>query len=270
MIYLICSITLLPASWFLRRAFLLSRFRSDVRLLFSQSHKVEPARFSYEQLQGLPAPVERYFKYVLKEGQIGSLSVRLKHTGHFKMKPDGSWIKIKGEEYFSTCHPGFVWKGVTTMFTAIDRYINGKGRLSVFMLSLFRVVNARGLKYDQGELLRWLAEGVWFPVSLLPGRYVQWGALDDKSAKLVFNYAGLSLSYIVRFNDAGEVAEMETQRYYNGNQLETWLAKMKDYKEFNGIKLPTDMEATWKLKEGDYSYARFILNQIEFNVPRHF
>jgi len=73
---------------------------------------------------------------------------------------DKDWITIKGEQYATTEKPGFIWKGTTAMFTARDMYIADKGRLAVSLLSLIKVVNAKGEQYNQAELLRWLGESV--------------------------------------------------------------------------------------------------------------
>jgi len=49
------------------------------------------------------------------------------------------------------------------MFVARDMYIADKGRLIATIFSLINVADAKGEKYNQGELLRWLAESVCFP-----------------------------------------------------------------------------------------------------------
>lgn len=121
------------------------------------------------------------------------------HDGQFKTDLKKGWINIKGEEYFTTQKPGLVWKGTTRMFTARDMYIADKGRLIVSVLSLFKVVNGKGEKYNQGELLRWLSESVWFPTNLLPSE---------------------------------------------------------------------NLQVLWRLKEGDFSYAKFNVKKIEYDQPK--
>ncbi|MBC7567446.1 MAG: hypothetical protein H7223_10845, partial [Pedobacter sp.] len=100
-------------------------------------------------------------------------------------------------------------------------------------LSLFKVVNGKGEKYNQGELLRWLSESVWFPTNLLPSENLQWIPIDSLSAKLIFNYKGLSLFFKVNFNNLGEIIQMETKRYMDEENLETWVVKCGNYKMIN-------------------------------------
>lgn len=211
--------------------------------------------------------MRRYFRYVLKEGQPYISYVRLTHDGLFKTKENKDWVKIEGEQYFTTEKPGFIWKGKTSMFTARDMYIANKGRLVVSLFSLFNIVNGQGENYNQGELLRWLGESVWFPTNLLPGKNLQWTAIDNLSAKLSFNCNGLSIFYIVKFNNTGEIVQFETKRYMDKENLETWIGKSTEYKEINGIVVPTTIEAVWKLEKGDFSYAKFNVKKIEYNKP---
>jgi len=46
---------------------------------------VRPLVVNFRELDGLPAPVQRFFRAVLKEGQPFVAGVRLQHTGRFNM-----------------------------------------------------------------------------------------------------------------------------------------------------------------------------------------
>nr|WP_294941784.1 DUF6544 family protein [uncultured Mucilaginibacter sp.] len=246
------------------------QFTKQVNKLFALSPALPKKVFRYEQLNGLPAPVQRYFKHVLKEGQPYINYVRLKHSGKFKPGADKKWVNIVGEEYFTTAKPGFLWKGETAMFTATDRFMDGSGGLKVNIFNTYPMVNGKGSKFDQGELLRWLGECVWFPTSLLPGEDLRWTAIDNKQAKLTFRYGGLEVHYIVMFDDNNEIIQLQTMRYMGDGCLETWVAKLKNYRKINGVMIPFDIEAAWELKQGTLSYADFHLEAIEYNIPNKF
>lgn len=242
----------------------------EVKTLFSESEDISFNRFQYNILDGLPKPAQRYFRHVLKEGQPYISYVRLKHNGQFKTGHNKDWVPIRGEQYFTTQQPGFIWQGNTAMFSARDSYLSRKGRLSVFLFSAFRIAGGSGEKYDHGELLRWLAESIWFPTNLLPGKHLSWTPVDDYTADLHFNYNNFKLEYRVSFNDAGEITMFQTQRYMGENSLETWVGTVSDYREINGMLIPFSIEAAYKLKEGDYSYAKFKVSVIEYNIPEKF
>ena len=271
MTYFLIFIGILGATWLAGKINLSIRFRKQVEELFAQSKSISNQKFSYKQLEGLPEPVQRYFKYVLKEGQPYISYIRLKHDGQFKTGLDKDWEDITGEQYFTTGKPGFIWKGTTSMFVARDMYLGNEGRLIATILSTFNVVDIHGKQqYDEGELLRWLSESVWFPTNLLPSQNLQWTAINSVSAKLTFTYEGLSLFYILTFNNQGEIVQMETRRYMDEKRLETWIIEPGSYKDINGVIIPTKAEVFWRLKEGDFSYAKFKVIAIEYDIPKQF
>jgi hypothetical protein len=122
-------------------------------------------------------------------------------------------------------------------------------------------------EFNEGEFQRWLAESVWFPTNLLPSERLQWSAITTNTAKLTFNYNDLSVTFFVSINNSGEITQMETTRFMEKDKKEIWICKMADYKNMNGILIPTTAEALWKLDNVGFIYERFIIVKIEDNKP---
>lgn len=222
-------------------------------------------KYREEQISDLPEPVQRYFKYALEDGQSYIGSVVLKHNGQFKTALDKEWINIEGEQFFSADEPGFLWKGETALFSVRDQYVAGRGKITVTLLNLFRVVEGEGPEYDQGELLRWLGESVWYPTNLLPRPGLSWSPINDNSAELSFNYHEQVLSYKISFGANGEIVQLETKRYMGDEGLYTWIGRVSNYKKINGMKIPMWIEAYWLLDDGEHCYARFNVKEIKHN-----
>lgn len=246
------------------------RFAAMVKRLFADSEKMYGRVYRHSQTVDLPEPVQRYFRTVLREGQPLIASVRLRHTGEFRTGANKKWMPILGEEYFTVVKPGMVWKGKTKLFTAYDSFLSGKGRLEVFLFSILRIANGQGYKYSQGEMLRWLGEAAWFPTALLPCENLKWTAIDGDTAKLSYKYHRVSGFYIVSFSETGKITQIETKRYRNGKNLETWIGKFSDYERHHDILIPTRLEGIWRLAQGDLSYAKFKLKEIQYNIPEQF
>ena len=247
------------------------KFEREVKELFAQSKSISDQQFHKKKLYNLPEPVQRYFNHILKEGQAYISYVRIKHEGQFKADLKKEWMNIKGEQYATTEKPGFIWKGTTAMFIARDMYISEQGRLIVTLFSVYNIVDARGKeKYDIGEILRWLGESILYPTNFLPNDRLQWFPIDSKTAKLTFDYNGLSLFFKITVNEIGEITEMETKRYMGEENLETWVIKATNYKELNNIIIPTSFDVLWRLDKGDFSYAKFNITEVEYDKPEKF
>ena len=259
------TVLLIAAILMVGRITMYLKFRKMVRELLSLSGSISGQRFNYMQLAGLPEPVMRYFNHVIPDGQTYISYARIKHKGQFKAGFDKDWMNIAGEQYATTQRPGFIWKGTTALCTARDMYVADKGRLIVSVLWFINVVNGRGKHYDQGELLRWLAESVLYPTNLLPSERLAWLPVNRDSARIIFKYSGLELGLTVRFNETGEIIEMEAERYMDESNLETWIIQVSDYKLFAGILIPSYFEVNWRLKKGTFCYAKFNITQVEYD-----
>jgi hypothetical protein len=141
----------------------------------------------------------------------------------------------------------------------------------VKLLGLVPVVNSRGPEINQGTLLRFLAEMVWFPSGALQP-YLTWEQIDLMEARATMSYGGVTASGLFRFNAAGDVTGFESRRYYDrkeGATLETWVIAVEEngYREFRGIRVPAKATVTWKLKTGDFTWLKLEITDMAFNTP---
>lgn len=60
------------------------KFKKQVEALFTNAELIFDEIYNINALIGLPETVQKYFKYVLKDGQPYISSVRLEHNGLFK------------------------------------------------------------------------------------------------------------------------------------------------------------------------------------------
>lgn len=244
-------------------------FRNKVKQLYKKNEKSEKY-VDADSYTNLPAPVQRYFIKTIKEGLPYIHSARMKHTGFFRTNLNKGWKAIKGEQYFTALSPGFIWRGKTSLFTATDSFIRHKGSLKVWLFSCVRIMSRSGAGIDEGELLRWLAETVWFPTSLLPNKYITWEPLNDSCAKLILNYKSKIVSCTVHFNEHDEIYKIESTRFFEKNRKEKWVGQLGRYEYHNNFYIPTRVEAAWILDGTKRSYALFEITSIDYNLPLRF
>jgi len=247
-----------------------SQLKKEVKTLFSLSGEVSNNIYTSQQIKDLPEPVKKYFEYSLNEGQKYISYLRLKHGGEFRTQPNQKWMVIKGEEYFTAENPGFVWFGKVPLVSAKDSYYNGKGNLKIKLLSTIKLADAKGSEFDQGEILRWLAETPLFPTALLPSENLKWEPIDNNSAKAILIDKNITIEGIFHFNEQGQIIEFNAKRYKDGDTFEDWGGYYRDYREIDGVKIPFSMEVVWHLESGDFSYAKFNIEEMEYDKPLKF
>ena len=209
-----------------------SELEKEIKNLFLSSENISDKVYSLEQTKDLPDPVQRYFKYSLRENHNYISNARLKHGGKFN--PGQKWFPIQGEEYFTIRNPGFVWFGKIPFFSARDMYYDGKGYMKVKLLSVVKIIDARGKELDQGALIRWLGEAPWFPTALLPSEKLKWEPIDNDSAKVIFTDKDLTVDGVFYFNEQGQITDFSAKRY-RYKDMEKWSGIYRDYKEIEGM-----------------------------------
>ena len=251
------------------RAVAAHRLREDVKRLFAAANA--PARTYHEaQLEGLPAPVQRYFRHVLREGQPYLRGLRLRHGGQFKTDLKKDWIAITGEQYITADPPGFIWQGTTSQFVARDEFVAGRGRLAVRLFGAVPIAGGTGPAYNQGELLRWLFESTWQPTALLPSESIAWTAIDDHSARLTLTHGGHSVSCLARFNERDEIAECEALRQIDEATQWLWVCSFQHYEARHGVLIPTVGEASYVTDGQRQPYAHFTVQELEYEPLQPF
>jgi hypothetical protein len=246
----------------------------EITEMLVQSGETKPEVFTEADIERLPEPVQRWLRYSQVIGKDRIITVRLKQEGFFRQKANQDWMPFTAEEYYTTNPPAFIWYATIKLapFLSIkgrDMYYEGRGNMFIKLLSLITVVNARGDEIDQGTLLRYLNEIMWFPTAALSD-YIKWESIDSKSAKATMSYQGVTASAVFSFNDKGELMNMvaERYRYVDGKfVLDTWSTPISEYGEFNGVRIPTKGEGVWNLSSGDFPYVRIKITDIEYNNP---
>lgn len=265
-------IVLLGGSFAARRRFN-RKVDREVEALFEKVGSTD-RKISEENLDGLPDAVRRWLENsgVMDRGDIKA--VRLKQNAEMRLAEGKPWMPVRAEQYFIPHQPGFIWKADIRMapflhISGRDKYDDARGNMLIKVLSLFTAADSSGPEIDQGTMLRYLAEMIWFPSAAL-NDYIIWTTIDDNNAEATMTYGDVSATGVFTFNSQGDPTHFEAERYgdFDGEmRLETWAIPLKSYREFEGVRVPTEGEVTWKLDSGDFNWFNFEVVEIEYDNP---
>jgi len=238
-----------------------------------------PAHFDSRELQDLPAPVQRYFRAVLKEGQPVVSALTIDMTGTFNMSGTAEqWKPFTSRQRVVTCRPGFLWDARISFApglaaSVVDSYIAGEGLLHAAILGLFTVARVSGEgEVARGEFMRFFAEAAWYPTALLPSQGVRWEAVDEHSANASIADGPLALTLLFGFNDAGLIDSVraEARGGMVGNKvvMMPWECSLYDYQMCDGMNLPFTGEAAWIRPEGRKPYFRGTITSLRYEFAR--
>ena len=251
-----------------------SKVEKEVKELFEAVGAKESEVITEEDLRGLPEPVQKHLRYAGVVGRKKVTSVRLKQEGRFRQGEEGSWMSFEAEQYYTTEQPGFIWKTDMNYLPLVsvigrDKYYSGEGNMLIKLPPFVKIADARGEDIDQGTLVRYLNEIMWFPTAYLSD-YINWESIDSTSARAIMTDHGTTVSAVLHFDKDGKLVDFVADRYYTGGDettLETWTTPIKEYGEMEGLRIPVKGEGVWKLDSGDFTYIELQLTELEYGEP---
>lgn len=229
-----------------------------------------------ETISGLPYIVQQW---LMNNGTIGKSpisNVHLVQELELKLKPEQSeWNYGTAEQYITVQPPSFNWS-ISTQMNSIfdvmgrDKFQNGQGEMIIKLFSLFPVAEAKNHEHiNQATLQRYLAEIVWYPSAALSS-YIKWDSLSEYSAKATMEYNGTKGSGEFHFDEKGDFKKFVAMRYQDTNSVmpTEWTVVATKTEERNGIKIPVNCEASWKLESGNWTWLKLKIKDIEYNVKK--
>ena len=186
-------------------------FRRRLEMLYGQNIEVNRI-VGFNELKGLPEPVEAYLRKVLHNGVPYISSATIAISGGIKHGFEKDWTLFHGEEYLTAIKPGIVRNIKTKHYAETDTFISGKGNFYKWDYSSLRTLSKKGKIINQAQLLLWLAQAVWFPTSFLPNAYLSWAPFSSSCARATFKYRGIKVFFKAWFNEQHELYRLESIR----------------------------------------------------------
>ena len=239
-------------------------------------------RVSFQDLDSLPAPVRRYLRTVLRDGQPYIRSARVAQSGEFRNKespdPEAGWRRFEATQLFTTKPPGFLWDARISMAPLApvrvrDGYVGQRASMLGRLLGMVTVVEAAdGPPLGAGALQRYLAESVWFPTALLPSDRLRWSAIDETHARATLSDGETAVALEFEFGPGGEIAGCYTagrQRAASGvpgrYDPMPWGGRYRRYEERVGMRVPLESEVYWVVDGKEQPYYRGRNLRIEYD-----
>ena len=237
----------------------------------------EAARVREEDLARLPAVVKAY---VIRSGAIGRprpTHFRAHWTGRMKRGKGGSRMRVRVDQFNSFEDPTtrlFLMHASLAgiPFEAFHRYSGATATMRVRFASLFDIVDASGPEMDQSETVTVFNDLCVLAPGALPFAPVTWTEIDARTVRAAYSNLGQTISADLSFDESGDlVGFVSTDRYQSADGKTftkfPWSTPLRDHRNFGGVRLPAHGDAVWKEPDGDFVYAEFDLETIDYGAP---
>ena len=237
--------------------------------------RAKPRVVGTNELVGLPVPLRNYLVRVGVVGRPRVSNFRAHFTAEFRRNPNAAWMDAEAEqvESFPEVSRLFlirssVW-GVP--FDGYHRFVGDSATMQVRVLSLFDVVNASGKTMTAGETVTLLNDMCLLaPASLLDAN-IRWRQTDETSVHATWTHQGNTVTAELVFDASGDLVNFVSNDRYLSEDGKTytkypWATPIRGYRDAGGRRVPAHADVVWRLPSGNFTYGRFDVQSIEYNV----
>lgn len=238
-----------------------SRFEQTIEEAKTELAGIEPEL--PQSRTDLPPEIEAFTKRATASARPGVVVMR--QVGEMRLAPDKAWSALTAEHTVSTINPAFVWHARVEMApflnaVVVDSFVGGAGRLEARLLGSVRVALATGPETDRAELMRYLGELAWTPEAILFNRALRWRRLSGSEFEVSAESSGGQATVRLKLNEEGDITQVEADDRPMGTGKESvptpWRARVWDYADVGGFRIPRMGEVSWLLPEGEFIYWR--------------
>lgn len=210
-----------------------------------------------------PELVRRYIERNLPDDQSPA-GVRLSQVGEMQLKA-GRWSPFRASQTMAVDRVEFAWHANFRMLPLVsvrvrDWYRAGAGGLAVRLWDVIPIVNAEGDEVARGEAMRYLAELPLVPHAMVANPALRWRVVDESTVEVATCVGPERVAVSLHFDADGDIVAMSAaarERGVGKRAVATpWSGKFGEYREFDGIRVPTKAEVSWVLPDGQFTYFR--------------
>lgn len=246
-------------------------YHRDVQLALQQNKAPASDLLLEKDLKHLPAPVQRYLRYVGVVNQPKVKNVRIVFKGQMRDKGK-DWFPFRSEQYngFEKYTRLFFMKGKMFGLTVpgYHAYQNGTASMRIKLFGLFPIVSIKGQELFKAETVTIFNDMCLLaPATLIDSR-ITWETIDDLTAKATFTNEGVSIQATLYFNAKGQLVNFISDDRYAVSDMKRYRfsTPVSGYKKFKGFEVMSFGEAVWHYPDGEFVYGKFELQEIEYNV----
>ena len=214
---------------------------------------------------GLPNIVRQYVERNVPPGALNAPRVRFSERGEMLLRP-GRWSPFLAEQEMDADRVEFAWHATFRAAPLVslrvrDWYRAGAAGVDLRLWGV-PVVRANGEDVVRGEAMRYLAELVWVPQAFVLNRGLEWREIDESRVEVATRVGRERVAVTLRFDEAGDIVAISAERPRRvGKQVvdTPWSGVFANYRELDGVRLPTTGEVSWLLPDGLFTYFRCTL-----------
>lgn len=228
-----------------------------------------------DTIKDLPVCVRNYLYFTGNVDKPFVSNIHITANGLLKSSENGSWLKITSDQYNFFDDPARLYYINSSLFglpfSGLHSYTEKGATMKIKVAGLFKVVDAKGDKMDQGETVTMFNDMVMYAPATLISPAITWNEIDNMTVEAIFRNQNNKVTAKLYFNSDGALTNFISNDRYLSLDGKTytqypWETPISDYREYEGRKVASSGSAVWKKPSGDYTYIKISVKNIRHNV----
>lgn len=250
-----------------------ARFRRDVDARLARPMRPAPP-VTDADVAPLPPLMQTYLRRVGAVGRPRVRNVHLLLRAQMRGGPDQPWMASTADQYEFFDPPArfFLMKSsrAGVPFDVFHRYADEGATFQVRIAGLVPMVDQRGPIMTQSETVTLLNDVVVLAPAAVLELPIGWETTGPRTLRATFTNAGFTVSAELTFDESGDLVGFVSNDRYELSAKEArnlpWSTPLSDYREVNGIRIAAKGDAIYVAPEGEWTYGRFEVMRVEYNV----
>jgi hypothetical protein len=250
-----------------------SRFENDrAALLRRPSPPAIPV--SEAEVATLPPLYGQYLRRVGAVGRPHVHNLRVEFVAQMRSSPTAAWMPATARQYESFDPPArLFYMNATRLGVPMDvwhRYVDGAATFQVRVASLFSMVDQQGSVLTRAETVTIMNDIVVLAPAAVLTLPFTWETTGAHTLRATFTNAGHRVAATLTFDPAGDLTGFVSDDRWQASPPSVrnvpWSTPISGYREVDGIRVGTHGEANWIATTGEWSYGRFDIRALAYNV----
>ena len=192
--------------------------------------------------------------------------VKLMLRGEIRSTPTARWMPFTAEQTIEATRSAFRWEAHlragpfhALALAVTDGYESGQGWMMVRAGGVLRLARNEGPDVDEGELQRYLAEIVACPPALALNPSLEWTEIGPSTLRVRDRAADAGVLVDVEIGSDGRPLSCRADRPRAVGKravVTPWSRTFAEPREWEGLRVPTRLEAAWHAEDGVFTYVR--------------
>lgn len=225
-------------------------------------------------LAHLPPPVRRYVRASGAVGRPRVQNFRIEFDAEMFRKPGDAPMISTSVQYNFLASPTRLFFMRSRMFglpvQVLHDYAAEQATFKVRVASLVNLVDEDGVAFSKVETVTVLNDLCLFAPGALVDPRLSWAPIDDRTAGVTFGNGPHRVSATLYFNERDELVDFTSDdrppKVDGAYRPYRWSTPVEGYQDFDGRRLPTLGATVYAYPEGPFTYGKFRLRSVAYDV----